>query len=115
MCTASVLGALAAPALWLLVAPMAAAQAFPDPLHAFLEQQMLLSPADFTSLKQGYIVSTLPATRDPRETAAFGVVRVNAPGAAFVDAVLDVETYMRNSAVLQLKRFSTPSLPMRRR
>ena len=106
--TTAVLRALTALGLGLLVTPAAGAQELPDALHAFLGRQMHLSPADFAALGQGQVVATLPGATDAREIAAFGIVRVNAPGAALVGALLDIEAYMRNDAVLQVGRFSDP-------
>ena len=94
--------------VWLLIGTAAGAQDVPGVLHAFLQRQMHLSPGDFAALGQGHVVATLPGAVDPREIAAFGIVRVNAPSAAFVGALLDIDTYMRNDAVLQVGRFSDP-------
>lgn len=93
---------------WWLLATPAGAQGVPGALHGFLQRQMHLSPGDFVAVEQGHVVATLPGAVDPREIAAFGIVRVNAPSAAFVPALLDIETYMRNDAVLQVGRFADP-------
>lgn len=106
--TTAFLRVLAALGLCLLVTPAAGAQELPGVLHAFLQRQMQLSPADFAALGQGEVVATLPGATDAREVAAFGIVRVNAPGAALVRALLDIENYARNDAVLQVGRFSDP-------
>jgi hypothetical protein len=92
--------------LWLLTVAVAGAQEFPGPLRGFLQQQMHLSPGDFVAVRQGQVVTTLPDTRDPRQVAAFGLVRVNGRGTALVDALLDIDAYLRNDAVLQGGRFS---------
>lgn len=78
------------------------------PVRDFLQQQMGLSPADLAAVRRGTPVATLPAATDPREIAAFGVVRVNASRRVFVDAVLDIEGYMRSDTVSPVGRFSAP-------
>ncbi|HUU33465.1 MAG TPA: hypothetical protein VMW48_05340, partial [Vicinamibacterales bacterium] len=80
-------------------------------VRGFLEQQMGLSPADLAALRLGTAVATLPAATNPREIAAFGVVRVNASRRVFVDAFLDIEGYLRSDAVSQVGRFNTPPVP----
>ncbi len=93
--------------LWLLWAAEAWTQA-PDTLYDFLQQQMGLSAADFSALRQGRVVGTVPTALNPREIAAFGVVRVNAPIRTLAGALVDIETYMRGEAVLESGRFSNP-------
>lgn len=78
------------------------------PVQGFLEQQMGLSAADMAAVRRGTPVVALPAATDPRDIAAFAVVRVNASRRVFVDAVLGIEDYMRGDAVSQVGRFSAP-------
>ncbi len=100
--------ALASAALLALWGPGLRAQEPTGPVRGFLQQQMGLSQADLTALRQGDVVATLPAATHPREIAGFGIVRVNAPRRAFVDALLDIDGYLRSETVSQVGRFSTP-------
>ncbi len=100
--------ALATAALLALSEPALRAQEPAGPVRGFLQQQMGLSPTDLAAVRQGDVVATLPAATDPREVAAFGIVRVNASRRAFVDAVLDIEGYVSRDTVSQVGRFSTP-------
>lgn len=93
------------------VGPAAApvqAQDLARPLGAFLHEGLGLSAAEVAAVRDGRIVVTVPPTADPREIAAFGVVRVTATPSAFAAAVLDVAAFVRGAGVRQAGRLSTP-------
>lgn len=100
--------ALASAALLAFFGPALRAQEPAGPVRGFLREHMGLSPADLVAVRQGDVVTTSPAATNPQEIAAFGIVRVNASRRAFVDALLDIEGYVKSETVSQVGRFSTP-------
>lgn len=98
-------------AIWLLLlsgALPAKAQNLPERFQNLLRKQMNVSEANLASLERGEAVTKLLKTSAKKETAALGIVRVNAPGDIFIDKFRDTADFKKSAAVLQIGKFSNP-------
>lgn len=89
-------------------ASVARAQDVAHPLGTFLQDRLGVSAADVVAVRDGRVVVAVPRAEDPREIAAFGVVRVNAGPHDFAAAVLDVAAYVRGAGVRQAGPLTMP-------
>ena len=94
--------------LFLLAALPVRAQNLPERLQNLLQNQMNVTEANLASLERGEVITRLLKTKAKKEVAALGIVRVNAPGALFVDKFRDIAAFKRSPAVLQIGKFSNP-------
>ena len=96
--------------LLLCVAP-APAQTSPRQPHAFLQKHFGFSSGDLEAIDRGKIVTKMPATRDKREVAALGVVRLNVSREFFLEKFMDIETFKKGEIALQVRKFGSPPRP----
>lgn len=89
--------------LWLPLADYHQAE-----LRQFLRQRLEFSDQDWAAVERGEVVTKMPGRTDNRETAIFGIVRVNAPPALFVEGHRDVESFMSSQWLTALGEFSRP-------
>jgi len=98
-------------AIWLLFligALPAGAQNLPEKFQNLLQIQMNISEANLASLERGEAVTKLLKTRAKKEIAAFGILRVNAPGDLFIEKFRDIADFKKSATVLQIGEFSNP-------
>ncbi len=98
-------------AIWLLFligALPAGAQNLPEKFQNLLQTQMNISEANLASLERGEAVTKLLKTRAKKEIAAFGILRVNAPGDLFIEKFRDIADFKKSATVLQIGKFSNP-------
>ena len=80
-----------------------------DPqLGRVLAGELRFSPADLEALTRGRVVKHGLPTRDPREIAVVGAVRVGAGRAAFLDRFRDIAVFKRGPSVPEVGRFGNP-------
>lgn len=89
-------------------ASTARAQDVARPVGIFLQDRLGLSAAEVVGVRDGRVVVTVPSAEDPREIAAFGVVRVRATPRDFAASVLDAAAYARGAGVRQAGLLTTP-------
>ncbi len=82
--------------------------ALPDPLRAFLSDQMNFSASDLETLQAGRAVARQMATRDPVDVNIFGAVRIDSPADAFVRQLQAIDDLERRLGVIQAGRFGDP-------
>lgn len=79
--------------------------------HAFLQKHFGFSTRELASVDQGKIVTKLPSTKDKREIAALGVVRLKVSREFFLQRFMDIETFKKSEFVMQIRKFSDPPRP----
>lgn len=94
--------------LVLLCAAPTPMQTNPRQPHAFLEKHFSFSKEDLAAVDRGKIVTKLPTTRDKREIAALGVVRLNVSKEFFLEKFMDIESFKKSEIVLQIRKLSSP-------
>jgi len=79
----------------------------PD-VRRVLVNDLHFSTSDLNDLERGKLVKRSVDAPASGEVAVAGAERVNAPKAAFIDRVRDIERFKRGPEILQIGRFSTP-------
>lgn len=82
--------------------------ALPEPARSLLVRDMGLSPGDIRKIEGDEVVSLSVKTRDPREVAALGSVRIAVSKEEFFARYRDIERFKQHEAVKALGRFSSP-------
>src|SRR5258708_1687976 len=90
------------------VARVAAAPQFPPEVARYLTKYVNLSSAQIADLSAGRAVTKILDSDPSKEVAVFGAVWVNAPMAAYVAAVRDIEHLERGENFLVTKKIGNP-------
>ena len=80
-----------------------------DPARSFLMDAFSLSAADIGRLDGGHVVTRTLDASNRREVATFGVVRIKATPAAYVERLGDIASFKRTADVVQIGTFSNPA------
>jgi hypothetical protein len=80
----------------------------PDSAPSFLIEAFNLSRADTDRLDGGQVVSRTLGTKQPREVATLGIVRIATTPENYVERLADIATFKRTEDVLQIGTFSEP-------
>lgn len=75
-------------------------------LPALAGNVLQLSDTEFESLDRGEAIVKLLKTAEPKELAAAGIVRLKATKEFFLEKFRDIANFKKNSAVLQIGKFS---------
>jgi len=95
-----------------LCASLAAAAGDVDPaVRVALVNDLYFSSSDLNDLERGKLVKRSVDTPAYGEVAVAGAERIDAPKAAFIDRVRDIERFKRGPEILQIGRFSSPPVP----
>jgi hypothetical protein len=86
----------------------AAAPALPAQLDAYISKYVTLTPTQHLQLAAGQPVTKLLDSDPSREVAVFGAVWVNAPVAAYITAVKDIERFESGGGFRVTKKISSP-------
>jgi hypothetical protein len=90
------------------VGQQSASSPLPGRLRAYIDKDVGLTPDEHARLLQGEpVTKMLPADRS-KEMAVFGAVWINAPIAAYVAAVKDIERFEKGASFLVTKKISSP-------
>jgi hypothetical protein len=98
-------------AVWLLIlllVPATSAQNLPKWFQELLCERLKLTEENLVSLEHGQAVSKLLRTKEKREIAALGIVRVDASAETFINRFRDIVDFKKSSSVLQIGKFSNP-------
>ena len=98
-------------AVWLLLLPFAPAtrgQDLPGWFQEFLQERIKLTDENLASLERGDPVTRVLKTKDKKEIAALGIVRVDASAELFVRGLRDIVNFKKSSSVPQIGKFSNP-------
>lgn len=80
-------------------------------LHNLLPEKTAFSESDSAALDQGQPVIKILPSRDPREIAMYGVLRLQAPADVFLKSFRENMTQKSNAAILEIGSFSNaPSI-----
>jgi len=91
--------------LTLLGAPGAAAV---DPSRAFLMTAFDLSAAEIGRLDRGEVIARTLDSKNRREVATLGIVRINTSASQYVERLADITKFKRTEGVLQIGLFGSP-------
>src|SRR6185503_715556 len=90
------------------IALLAAPARFPPDLERYLTKYAALTPAQLADLIAGRSVTKLLDSDPSKEVAVLGAMWVNAPMAAYVSAVRDIEHLESGENFLVTKKISEP-------
>lgn len=99
---------LAACLLLLVFVPATKAQDLPGWFQELLQERLEVTDLNLASLKNGETLTRVLRTREKREIAALGIVRVGASAETFVQKLRDIVDFKKSSSVLQIGKFSNP-------
>ena len=75
------------------------------------QNHVRLTDSELSSVDRGEIVSKMLSSSNPREVAAFGMVRVDATGEALVTRFRDITDFKKGEQILQIGKFkASPTL-----
>lgn len=94
--------------LLLLVAPDTRAQDLPGWFQELLQKRLEVTEESLAGLERGEIVTKVLRTKEKKEIAAAGVVRVDASAEVFIHRFRDIVRFKKSSSVLQVGKFSNP-------
>jgi hypothetical protein len=97
-------------AIGVLLLVGAASGTSPEAARAFLAATFTLTREEIGRVDAGHVVARTISSRDSREVATLGVVRIQATPAFYVEQLSDIVKFKRDEAVLQIGTFSTPPL-----
>lgn len=86
----------------------ARAQNLPGRFQELLQKHFKVTEENLASLERGEAVTKVLKTRERKEVAALGMVRVNASADLFIDKFRDIVAFKKSAAVLQIGKFSNP-------
>jgi hypothetical protein len=92
----------------MLTAPAAATV---DPARMFLTSAFNLSAAEIERIDRGEVVSRTLETKNHREVATLGIVRIKTSASRYVERFTDIATFKRTDDILQIGTFSTVPQP----
>src|SRR5689334_5666631 len=92
----------------MLAAPPAATL---DPSRAFLTTAFNLSTAELERIDRGEVISRTLETRNHREVATLGIVRIKTSASRYVERFTDIATFKRTDDILQIGTFSSQPQP----
>lgn len=98
-------------AVWLLLllfVPATRAQDLPGWFQALLQQRLKVTGENLASLEHGETVTRVLRTKEKKEIAALGIVRVDASAELFIRGFRDIVDFKKSSSVLQIGKFSNP-------
>jgi len=93
------------------VAGLHAAPEHQSPQHAgraVLASALDLTTADIERLDSGQVVSGTLAVNNTREVATFGVVRIKVTPEFYIQRLVDIASFKRDDAIVQIGTFGTP-------
>ncbi len=85
-------------------------QGLPGRLGRYVDQHVNLTPEHYSRLSEGEPVTKLLPGDASKEVAVFGAIWINAPIAAYVAAVKNIEQFERGPNFLVTKKISTPPM-----
>jgi hypothetical protein len=88
------------------IVSMAAAPVLTPERETYLRRHLGFSAGEVGAVNRGQVVARMLATRDRREFAVVGVVRVRVPTAFIVDSFRDIVAFKQSDLVLQVGRVS---------
>lgn len=94
--------------LLLLFVPATSAQDLPGWFREFLQQRLNVTEENLARLEHGETVTSVLRTKEKREIAALGIVRVEASAELFIHGFRDIVDFKKSSSVLQIGKFSNP-------
>jgi hypothetical protein len=94
--------------LFLLFVPATRAQGLPDWFEELLQKRLKVTEENLASLEHGKPVTRVLRTREKKEVAALGIVRVDASAELFIHGFRDIVDFKKSSLVLQIGKFSNP-------
>lgn len=97
--------------VWLLllfVAHATSAQELPGWFQELLQERLKVTEEHLANLVHGEPVSKVLRTKEKREIAALGIVRVEASAELFIHGLREIVDFKRSPSVLQIGKFSNP-------
>lgn len=95
----------------LVCAIAASAQPATTEPYTFLKKYLAFTDAELAGLETGKVIAKSPKTKDPREVATFGAMRLNVPKEIFVEKFRNIVAFKQSANVLEIGKFSaTPRL-----
>lgn len=91
----------------LCAALLPAQSPLPQP-STFLRKELGITPYELIGLEKGEILVELPKPSEPREVAAFAIMRLDVPAEFFIERVRDIVTFKKSDNVLQIGKFNNP-------
>jgi hypothetical protein len=106
-CFATLFGRFSAVSLFLLLCALPTrAQNLPGWFQELLQKQINVTQDNLAGLERGGAVTRMLKTREKKEVAALGLVRVDISGDLFVEKFRDIVNFKKSAAVLQIGKFS---------
>ena len=90
----------------LLFALPTGAQNLPERFQELLQKQINVTEDNLARLERGEAIARILRTKEKKEIAALGLVRVNASRDLFVEIFRDIVNFKKSPAVLQIGKFS---------
>lgn len=94
--------------LLLLLAPATRAQDFPGWFQELLQKRLEVTEESLARLERGETVTRVLKTKEKKEIAALGIVRVDVSADLFIHRFRDIVRFKKSSSVLQIGKFSNP-------
>jgi len=94
--------------LLLFAAHATRAQELPGWFQELLHERLKVTEENLASLVHGEPVTRVLRTKEKREIAAVGIVRVEASAELFIQGLRDIVDFKKSSSVLQIGKFSNP-------
>lgn len=94
--------------LLLLFVPAIKAQDLPSWFQELLQKRLKITEVNLASVENGEALTRVLRTKEKREIAALGIVRVEASAEMFVQGLRDIVDFKKSSSVLQIGKFSNP-------
>ena len=94
--------------LLLFAAHATRAQELPGWFQELLHKRLKVTKENLASLVHGEPVTRVLRTKEKREIAAVGIVRVEASAELFIQGLRDIVDFKKSSSVLQIGKFSNP-------
>jgi hypothetical protein len=91
----------------LLVAAAVATAERSDPARHFLATVFGIATSDLARIDAGRVYSQTLPVKNSREVATLGIVRIATTPQRYIDRLVDIATFKRDEAVLQIGTFST--------
>ncbi len=79
-----------------------------DPARRFLATTFNVTAAELARIDDGRVIARTLEASDKREVATFGIVRVRMTPEFYVDRLLDIASFKKDEAILQIGAFGHP-------
>ncbi|HSB08898.1 MAG TPA: hypothetical protein VLM38_05265 [Blastocatellia bacterium] len=91
-----------------LFVPAIGAQDLPRSFQELLQRRLRVTEQNIASLEDGGTVTRVLTTKEKKEVAALGIVRVDASAELFIQEFRDIVNFKKSSSVVQIGKFSNP-------